>query len=81
MVKFGAPLSHLFLLELERISLVDLEPIDIKPTWVNNRNEEDVMSKRLDFSCIHKQFSMVVGFELGLKNLHFLPFVDIPLIQ
>lgn len=49
------PLSNHFIQELESTGLVDLERVEIKPTWVNNSVDHVVVFKRLDCFLLHNQ--------------------------
>lgn len=49
------PLVEFFNSKLERLELVDLEPFEIRPTWVNNKTRPPVVAKRMDRLLIHSQ--------------------------
>jgi exonuclease III len=46
------PLSSYFTQKLEELNFLDIEPVKFKPTWRNNRVEEDSIAKRLDHFLI-----------------------------
>lgn len=49
------PLPKYFFNELERIGSIDIEPVEIKPTWVDNRVGVYFVEKRLDKFLLHSQ--------------------------
>jgi hypothetical protein len=53
-------LANFFLNRLEVAHLVDVEPMEAKPTWSNNRVGVSGISKRLDMFLIHEDLLLQV---------------------
>jgi hypothetical protein len=47
--------QELFLHQIERVGLVDVDPITLKPTWWNNKVGREAMSKRLDRFLVSRE--------------------------
>ena len=47
-------LTNYFIIILDEISMYDIPPIKLRPTWINKRIDQDRIAKRLDRFIINE---------------------------